>query len=181
MSYRQLRTLTREQLNWQRALAGWRVHNIAASLELPPKAARRMVISADNGAWRAIIDPREWLCHELPNVAALAGAACDDEKIMALFNTRSRPLTFAHSALKYRVLRAESFIDGGCGHAVPMPRLSARECTLWVTDIGDSLVMPPPQRRGLPGRNPFGGGVDHRLKPVALRLGKIVRWRCPAD
>ncbi len=144
MSYRQLRTLTRAQMSWQRVLAYWRADNIAASLESPPQVGRCMAISADNGAWRAVIDPREWLSHELPELAALAGAACGEEQIMALFNTRSRPLTFAHGALTYRVLQAESLTESGRGHPEPLHRLSARECTLWVTAITDRLVMPPP-------------------------------------
>ena len=143
MSYRQLRTLTRAQMNWQRVLAGWSVHDITVSLSAPVQTGRLLVISADHGAWRAVIDAREWLCHELPELATLAGAACDDEKIMALFNTHSRPLTFAHRALAYGLLQAEGFMERDSGYATPLPRLSARECTLWLTHITDSLVMKP--------------------------------------
>ncbi|WP_413741751.1 FliM/FliN family flagellar motor switch protein [Sodalis sp. RH15] len=143
MSYRQLRSLPRTQMNWRRVLASWRTQDIAVSLETPVHVGRRMLVSADGGVWRALMDPREWLCHEFPELATLAGAACDDEKIMALFNIRSRPLTFAHKALTYRSLRAEGLIEQGGGHSEPLPRVSARECTLWITDIADSLVMKP--------------------------------------
>ncbi len=143
MSYRQLRSLHRAQIFWQCVLAGWRAQDITVYLETPAPVGLRMLVSADGGVWRAFMDPREWLCHEFPELATLAGAACDDEKIMALFNLRSRPLTFAHSALTYRALRAEGFIQLGGEYSKPLPRVSARECTLWITDIAASLVMQP--------------------------------------
>ncbi len=143
MSFRQLRSLHRGEISWQRVLAGWRAHDIDVSLAVPAPAGRHMAVNADHGVWRALIDPREWLCHELPELAVMAGTACDDEKIMALFNSRSRPLAFAHHALTYRLLRAESLVLPGDVPDGLLPRLSARECTVWVTGITDSLMMKP--------------------------------------
>lgn len=139
----QLRSLSRSDVAWRRILAGWRDHRINAELSLPVRAGNHMIVSADHGAWRARIDPRQWLSNVFPELAALAGCACDEENILALFNAMPRPLTFEHRALPYRTLRAESIAPAQDGPALPLPRLDARECPLWLTDIAEECALPP--------------------------------------
>ncbi|WP_413735591.1 type III secretion system cytoplasmic ring protein SctQ [Sodalis sp. RH21] len=143
MSHLQLRALSRADIAWRQALATWRAHGIAVGLDAPAGGQGQMAISADNGAWRAIIHARTWLAYHAPELAAMAGHACDDGKIMALFNAVAQPLTFEHYALPYRSLRAEAMVAAPSGPASPLPRLSARECPLWVTALDDCGVPPP--------------------------------------
>lgn len=143
MSYRQLRSVSRAEMTWRQLLAGWRSHGIAAELAAPAHVGRRMDIIADNGAWRAWIDPWEWLSQQLPELAAMASAACDMAKIADLFNALPQPLTFAHDGLPYRKLQAVETAPGAHETCTLSPRLAAAECTVWLTDMAEYGAMPP--------------------------------------
>lgn len=142
-----LRTLSPAEMAWRKILAGWRDHHIAAMLARPEPHRAKMAIAADNGSWRALVDPREWLAAAAPALASMAVAACDDDKIMALFTSLPRPLTFEHDALPYRKIHIEGMVSGS--GALPLPCLSARECALWVTELSPGLAMAPAATRHL--------------------------------
>jgi len=141
VSFRLLRSVSRPEMKWRHVLAGWRSHGVDAELAMPVHVGHRMGIIADNGAWRAWIDPREWLCQQLPELAAMASAACDTAKIAALFNALPRPLTFEHGALPYQRLQAVGIAD--MPPATLAPRLAATECTVWLTELAETGIMQP--------------------------------------
>ncbi|WP_413722043.1 type III secretion system cytoplasmic ring protein SctQ [Sodalis sp. RH23] len=150
MSTLSLRKLPKAQASWHPALAGWRAGGVAVALALPPAAGPLMMVIADDGEWRALLDPREWLAQTAPALAAMAVAACDDRQIMALFNAMPRPLTFADGALDYRHIQAWEPAASSQGRDLPLPRLSARECPVWVTALDRSRIrLPDPSCHGL--------------------------------
>lgn len=161
MSKFALRRLPKAQAAWHPVLAGWRARGVAAGLGFPPSLGPLIRVNADDGEWQALLDPREWLAQTAPELAAMAASACDDRQIMALFNAMPRPLTFADGALDYRRLQAQESLAPIEGRDAPMPRVSARECALWIKAIAPRRAMPPMQ-----------GG--HRLRGVPLTLAFIL-------
>ncbi|NDL61520.1 type III secretion system cytoplasmic ring protein SctQ [Acerihabitans arboris] len=152
MSKLSLRKLPRAQASWHLALAGWRAGGVAVALALPPAAGSLIMVNADDGEWRALLDPREWLAQTAPALAAMAANACDDRQIVALFNSMPRPLTFADGALDYRRIQAQGVMPPEVSDRVPLPRVNARECAVWLQALAPRrLVMPGLSCHGLLG------------------------------
>ena len=130
MTTLRLRSLSRADIAWRQVMANWRHRGISASLAIPDNNGWLMRVTADDSAWSGVIDGREWLACQLPQLAALAESARDNANTLALFNAMEQPLTFEHNALPYRRLRAQAFTDSASLAANPVPCLSARECAV---------------------------------------------------
>ncbi|WP_170975410.1 type III secretion system cytoplasmic ring protein SctQ [Martelella alba] len=142
MTSLRLRRLSRSETAWRLILAGWRDRGIVTQFGPPAVASRHLAVSADNGAWRGRLDPRQWLAGVYPELAALADSARDEESILALFNSQDRPLSFAHPGLPYKALKAEGLTPGD-DITTPLPCLAARECPVWLTGVSDALALLP--------------------------------------
>ncbi|MEA9389628.1 FliM/FliN family flagellar motor switch protein [Acerihabitans sp. TG2] len=142
----QLRPLSRADMMWRQVLADWQARQIPAGLATPPIGQPLFSITADNGIWRGMIDARDWLAHQLPELGALASTGRDLAHIAALFNAMDNPLTFEHDALAYQRLQAQVMPEQVNPSVTSLPCLAASECVVWLTEItntGRQAPLPP--------------------------------------
>lgn len=180
MSKLNLRAISKSQVSWRQAQAGWRARGVDVGLALLPKTETLVMVNADDGEWQALINPREWLAQAAPQLAAMAAAVCDIRQIMALFNSTPNPLTFDDGALTYRHLQAQetdaSMQDGG----IFLPRLVARECSVWLEKLAprrlDKLKPSYHAFQNLPLAVKFtlGASVLPIRQAAALNIGDVV-------
>ncbi len=176
----QLRPLPRADRIWRQVLANWRARQIPAGLAAPATGWTLVSVSADNGAWRGMIDARDWLAHSLPALGALASSARDLKSIIALFNATDKPLTFEHDALPYHHLRAQMIPEGSVDPAAPLPCLSAKECGVWISEFADKDLPIAPLPVHILGRAPvlleliIGSSYASRSVIAMLAVGDIM-------
>ncbi|MEN3813504.1 FliM/FliN family flagellar motor switch protein [Chromobacterium piscinae] len=144
----ELRTVTPDKLYQRQLLARWREHGVAVDEALAlDTGARYVVVEADGGRWRGLIDPRVWLAQTMPALARLASAGCDDTQLLRLLAATHQPLTVPVPDLAYQTLHV---VGWEMQPTEALPSLPTSQGRLWLSQLPAGCDVQPQREGPLP-------------------------------